>query len=69
MRPASIEARLKFRQPIYGETAAYGHMGRQAETVSKTFSRPNSNDLTLDVKLFTWKKLDYIDKVKAEFSI
>jgi len=69
MRPASIEARLKLRQPMYSETAAYGHMGRQAETVSKTFSTPNGENKTLDVELFTWEKLDYVDKVKAEFEL
>ncbi|WP_044402684.1 methionine adenosyltransferase [Lacinutrix sp. Hel_I_90] len=69
MRPASIEDRLKLRNPIYSETAAYGHMGRQNETVTKTFSQPNGNDITLDVELFTWEKLDYVDKVIAEFGI
>ena len=69
MRPAAIESRLKLRNPIYSETAAYGHMGRINETVTKTFSRPNGDDITLDVELFTWEKLDYIDKVKAEFGI
>ncbi|WP_055447994.1 methionine adenosyltransferase [Lacinutrix mariniflava] len=69
MRPSAIESRLKLRNPIYSETAAYGHMGRINETVTKTFSRPNGDDITLDVELFTWEKLDYIDKVKAEFGI
>ncbi len=69
MRPASIESRLKLRNPIYSETAAYGHMGRLNETVTKTFSRPNGDDITLDVELFTWEKLDYIDKIKAEFDL
>ncbi|MEM5565932.1 methionine adenosyltransferase [Psychroserpens sp. AS72] len=69
MRPAAIEERLKLRQPMYSETAAYGHMGRQPETVSKTFSQPNGDDLTLDVELFTWEKLDYVDKVKSAFDI
>lgn len=69
MRPAAIESRLKLRNPIYSETAAYGHMGRINETVTKTFSRPNGDDITLDVELFTWEKLDYVDKVKAEFDI
>jgi S-adenosylmethionine synthetase len=69
MRPASIEDRLKLRNPIYSETAAYGHMGRQNETVTKTFSQPNGNDITLDVELFTWEKLDYVDKVIAEFGL
>ena len=69
MRPASIEARLKLRQPMYIETAAYGHMGRQNETVSKTFKQPNGDAKTLDVELFTWEKLDYIDKVKSAFGL
>ncbi|MGB1210885.1 MAG: methionine adenosyltransferase domain-containing protein, partial [Lacinutrix venerupis] len=69
MRPAAIESRLKLRNPMYSETAAYGHMGRKNETVTKTFSRPNGNDITLDVELFTWEKLDYVDKVKAEFDL
>jgi S-adenosylmethionine synthetase len=57
MRPASIESRLKLRNPIYSETAAYGHMGRQNEVVSKTFSQPNGESTSLDVELFTWEKL------------
>ena len=69
MRPASIESRLKLRNPIYSETAAYGHMGRLNETVTKTFSQPNGESITLDVELFTWEKLDYVDKVKAEFGL
>jgi S-adenosylmethionine synthetase len=69
MRPAAIEERLKLRQPMYSETAAYGHMGRQPETVSKTFSQPNGEDLTMDVELFTWEKLDYVDKVKKAFDL
>ncbi|WP_460219930.1 methionine adenosyltransferase [Psychroserpens sp. MEBiC05023] len=69
MRPAAIETRLKLRQPMYSETAAYGHMGRQAETVSKTFEQPNGNPVTLDVELFTWEKLDHVDQVKAAFGI
>ena len=69
MRPASIEERLKLRNPMYSETAAYGHMGRTNETVSKTFSQPNGDDLTLDVELFTWEKLDYVDRVKAAFDL
>ncbi|PKG49898.1 MULTISPECIES: methionine adenosyltransferase [Olleya] len=69
MRPSAIEDRLKLRNPMYSETAAYGHMGRKNETVSKTFSRPNGGDITLDVELFTWEKLDYVDKVKAEFGL
>ena len=69
MRPAAIEKRLKLRQPMYSETAAYGHMGRINETVSKTFSQPYGEDRTIDVELFTWEKLDYVDKVKAAFSL
>jgi S-adenosylmethionine synthetase len=69
MRPASIEDRLKLRQPMYSETAAYGHMGRQHETVTKTFEQPNGDPVTLDVELFTWEKLDYVDNVKAAFGI
>ncbi|GFZ92668.1 S-adenosylmethionine synthase [Aquaticitalea lipolytica] len=69
MRPAAIEDRLKLRNPIYSETAAYGHMGRQPETVTKTFSQPNGGDVTLEVELFTWEKLDYVDKVKTAFGI
>jgi len=69
MRPSSIETRLKLRNPIYSETAAYGHMGRISETVTKTFSQPNGEDLTVDVELFTWEKLDYVDKVKTAFGL
>ena len=69
MRPAAIEERLKLRQPMYSETAAYGHMGRSSEMVTKTFSQPYGDDLTLDVELFTWEKLDYVDKVKQAFDL
>ena len=69
MRPSAIEDRLKLRNPIYSETAAYGHMGRKNETVTKTFSQPNGEDLTVEVELFTWEKLDYVDKVKAAFEL
>ena len=69
MRPAAIEKRLKLRQPMYSETAAYGHMGRQNEIVSKTFTQPNGISKTVDVELFTWERLDYVDKVKAAFDI
>ncbi len=69
MRPASIEQRLKLRNPIYSETAAYGHMGRKNEVVSKTFSLPNREDKTMNVELFTWEKLDYLDKVKEAFKL
>ena len=69
MRPAAIEERLKLRQPMYSETAAYGHMGRKNEIVSKTFSQPTGADKTIDVELFTWEKLDYVEKVKSAFSL
>ncbi|REE08028.1 methionine adenosyltransferase [Winogradskyella pacifica] len=69
MRPAFIEERLKLRQPMYSETAAYGHMGRQNEVVTKSFEQPNGEPITLNVELFTWEKLDYVDKVKAAFEI
>ena len=69
MRPFAIEERLKLRTPMYSETAAYGHMGRKNETVTKTFSQPNGATTTLDVELFTWEKLDYIDQVKTAFDL
>ena len=69
MRPFAIEERLKLRSPMYSETAAYGHMGRTNETVTKTFSQPNGENVTLDVELFTWEKLDYVDKVKKAFGL
>ncbi|MFD1162596.1 MULTISPECIES: methionine adenosyltransferase [Hwangdonia] len=69
LRPFAIEERLKLRAPMYSETAAYGHMGRENETVTKTFTQPNGESVTLDVELFTWEKLDYVDKVKKAFGL
>jgi S-adenosylmethionine synthetase len=69
MRPYAIEERLKLRAPMYSETAAYGHMGRTNRTVTKTFTQPNGESITLDVELFTWEKLDYVDKVKTVFGL
>jgi len=69
MRPAAIERRLKLRQPMYSETAAYGHMGRTNEVVKKTFITPDQKEATVEVELFTWEKLDYVDKVKEAFGI
>ena len=69
MRPYFIEQRLKLRNPIYSETAAYGHMGRTPETVTKTFSAPGGNEKTITVELFTWEKLDFVDQVKAAFGL
>ena len=68
MRPGIIEQRLKLRNPIYSETAAYGHMGREPETITKTF-RTNGEEHKVDVELFTWEKLDYVDKVKEAFGL
>lgn len=69
MRPYWIEKRLKLRNPIYAETAAYGHMGRTNEVVTKTFTGPNGETKSVEVELFTWEKLDYVDKVKAAFGM
>ena len=68
MRPYAIEQRLKLRNPIYSETAAYGHMGRESVIVSKTFKGPEG-EKTVEVELFTWEKLDYTDKVKVAFGL
>jgi S-adenosylmethionine synthetase len=69
MRPYFIEQRLKLRNPIYSETAAYGHMGRTPQTVTKTFAAPGGLTKTVSVELFTWEKLDFVDNVKAAFGI
>ncbi len=68
LRPYAIEQRLKLRNPMYSETAAYGHMGRESEWVRKVFKGPEG-EKTIDVELFTWEKLDYVDKVKETFGI
>jgi S-adenosylmethionine synthetase len=69
MRPYFIEQRLKLRNPIYSETAAYGHMGRTPETVTKTFNAPGGLSKTVTVELFTWEKLDFVDQVKSIFGL
>lgn len=69
MRPAAIEERLKLRQPIYYETAAYGHMGRENKVVTKRFENYYGEDKIMEVELFTWEKLDYVDKVKEAFGL
>jgi S-adenosylmethionine synthetase len=69
MRPYFIEKRLKLRNPIYLETAAYGHMGRKPEIVSKTFNSPSGESRTLEVELFTWEKLDMVDKIKSKLKL
>jgi S-adenosylmethionine synthetase len=69
LRPAAIEKRLKLRTPMYSETAAYGHMGRTNETVEKVFYLPNGEKRVLDVELFTWEKLDYVEAIKTAFGL
>ena len=69
MRPYYIEKRLKLRSPMYLETASYGHMGRKNEIIKKEFKSPDGNSLILDVELFTWEKLDFVDKIKNEFKL
>jgi S-adenosylmethionine synthetase len=69
MRPYFIETRLKLRNPIYSETAAYGHMGRKNEVVTKTFEQPNGEKTPIEVELFTWEKLDFVDTVKSAFQL
>jgi S-adenosylmethionine synthetase len=69
MRPAAIEDRLKLRQPIYTETAAYGHMGRQPQTVEKEFRLPDGETKTMMVDLFTWERLDYKDELAQSFGL
>jgi len=69
MRPAAIEKRLKLRNPIYRETAAYGHMGKDPQIVTKVFESPYSGKVTKEVELFTWEKLDFVDKVKEAFGL
>ena len=69
LRPKAIEERLKLRNPIYSETAAYGHMGRQPQTVTKSFRSRYEGDKDVTVELFTWEKLDYVDKVKEAFGL
>ena len=69
MRPRAIEERLKLRNPIYSETAAYGHMGREPKVITKHFESAYEGNKDVEVELFTWEKLDYVDKVKAAFGI
>jgi len=69
MKPYFIEQRLKLRNPIYSETAAYGHMGRQPQVVEKIFTSPDGKQVKKKVELFTWEKLDYVPKVKKAFGI
>lgn len=69
MTPYGIEQRLKLRSPIYFETAAYGHMGRTPKTIQKTFENSNGDKKIVEVELFTWEKLDYVDKIKEAFGL
>ncbi len=69
LRPRAIEQRLKLRCPIYEETAAYGHVGREPRTVTKKFQSRNMEDKTIEVELFTWEKLDYVDTIKKSFGL
>ena len=69
MRPFYIEKRLKLRSPIYLETAAYGHMGRNSKVITKKFISPNGEEKTLDVELFTWEKLDFVNKLKEKLNL
>ena len=69
LRPKAIERTLKLRQPMYSETAAYGHMGRQCEVVKKTFTSHYHETKTIDVELFTWEKLDRVEDIRREFGI
>ena len=69
LTPYGIEQRLKLRTPIYSETAAYGHMGRTPETVTKIFTSPYSGEVSLEVELFTWEKLDQVDEIKTAFNL
>src|SRR5690606_29841274 len=70
LRPFAIEQNLKLRNPIYLETASYGHMGREYYTADKTFNKGKSNEKTInDLEFFTWEKLDRVEDIKKEFSL
>lgn len=69
MRPFAIEERLKLRNPIYLETAAYGHLGKEPQTITKVFESPYNGRIEKEVELFTWEKLDMVDKVKETFGL
>ena len=69
LRPAAIEKQLKLRNPIYSETASYGHMGRKPQTITKTFKSQYWDDKVVEVELFTWEKLDYVDTFKKAFGL
>jgi S-adenosylmethionine synthetase len=69
LRPAAIEERLKLRNPIYFESASYGHMGRTPRKLKKEFNSPYSGKVVKEVELFTWEKLDYVDLIKETFKL
>lgn len=70
LRPKAIEQRLKLRNPIYFETASYGHMGREPKVVKKIFSsRYMQEPIIVEVELFTWEKLDYVEQIRKEFGL
>ncbi|MGB5553576.1 MAG: methionine adenosyltransferase domain-containing protein, partial [Flavobacteriaceae bacterium] len=69
MRPFAIEKRLKLRNPIYLESAAYGHMGKEPQKVTKVFESPYNGRVEKEVELFTWEKLDMVEKVKKAFKL
>ena len=69
MRPYSIERRLKLRNPIYSDSAAYGHMGRTPEKKEVSLTDGSGNTITKEVETFTWEKLDYVDEVKKAFGL
>jgi len=69
MRPYFIEERFQLRTPIYSETAAYGHMGREPKVVEKIFNKGKKNEKKVKVELFPWEKLDYVDAVKKAFKL
>ncbi|MEN8798130.1 MAG: methionine adenosyltransferase [Flavobacteriaceae bacterium] len=69
MRPFAIEKRLKLRNPIYRETAAYGHMGKEPRLVKKTFESPYNGKVEIEVELFTWEKLDKVEEIKSAFGL
>ena len=69
LRPKAIERTLKLRQPMYLETAAYGHMGRKNEVVKKTFTSMYHEEKTIEVELFTWEKLDMVENIKSLFGL
>ena len=69
MRPYFIEQRFNLRTPIYSETAAYGHMGRESKIVEKIFNKGQKNEKRLKVELFPWEKLDHVDELKKVFKV